>query len=69
MLFPSAPWHPDVTRTWFLVPHDQFFAWVKARHGNTPKWSDVWHYPSIGKDLAAYLTEWAVKPGASAANG
>ncbi len=69
MLFPSAPWRPDVTRTWFFVPHDAFFAWVKARHGHTPKWGDVWHYPSVGKDLAAYLAEWAVKPPAVAAEG
>ncbi len=57
MLFPSAPWRLDVARSWFLVPHDSFFAWVKARHGHTPKWGDLWHYPMVGKDLAAYLAE------------
>lgn len=62
MLFPSTPWRPDEARTWFLVVHDPFFAWVKARHGHTPKWGDQWSYPTTGKNLAAYLAEWAVKP-------
>jgi len=69
MLFPFAPWRSDVTRSCFLAPHDPFFAWVKARHGHTPKWGDVWYYPSVGKDLAAYLAEWAVRPPAGAAEG
>ncbi len=69
MLFPSAPWRPDAGRTWFLLPHDPFFAWVKARHGHTPKWGDVWHYPSVGKDLGAYLAEWAVNLPEAVAEG
>lgn len=69
MLFPSAPWRSDATRTWFLVPHDPFFAWVKAQHGHTPKWGEQWSYPSVGKDVAAYLAEWVVRPPAVAAEG
>lgn len=69
MLFPSAHWQADATQRWFLVEHDTFFAWVKARHGHTPKWGDFWSYPTTGKDLAAYLTEWAVSPPADAVEG
>lgn len=68
MLFPSAPYSPAVARTWFLVPHDPFFGWVKARHGHTPKWGDLWHYPSIGRDLAAFLTPYEVRPPAEQQN-
>ncbi len=69
MLFPSAPWRHEAVRTWFFVPHNPLFAWVKARHSHAPKWGDVWHYPSVGKDLAAYLAEWGVKPPTSVAEG
>lgn len=61
MLFPSAPWRFNAARTWYLVPHDTFFAWVKARHGHTPKWLDAWSYPTTSKDLAAYLAEWTLR--------
>ena len=59
---PSASYTPGAPRTWFLVPHDLFFDWVKARHGHTPKWGDLWHYPSIGRDLAAFLVPYEVRP-------
>lgn len=62
MLFPSAPYAPGAARMWFLVPHDLFFDWVKALHGHTPKWGDLWHYPSIGRDLAAFLAPYEVRP-------
>lgn len=62
MLFPSAPYSPGAARSWFLVPHDPFFEWVKARHGHTPKWGEYWHYPSIGRDLAAFLAPYQVRP-------
>ena len=32
MLFPD-PQGPQPGRPWFLVEHDEFFQWVKARHG------------------------------------
>ena len=58
MLFPSAPYDVEKARYWFTVPHDDFFAWVKKRHGSSPKWGDFWSYPSIGKDLFDYLVPW-----------
>lgn len=62
MLFPSASYAPDVPRTWFLVPHDDLFAWVKARHAHTPKWADHWSYPSLGRDLRGFLEPYGVRP-------
>lgn len=62
MLFPSAAYSPDTPRSWFLLPHDPFFDWVKARHGHAPKWEDHWRYPAISKALAAFLTEYQVRP-------
>ncbi|MES0199757.1 hypothetical protein [Mesorhizobium sp. M0011] len=37
MLFPSQKYEAGKARDWYLVPHDQFFAWVKNRHGHAPK--------------------------------
>jgi hypothetical protein len=54
MLFPH-PGQPIEQRDWFLVPHDAFFTWVKARHGNAAKWNETWSYPSFSVDLAAFL--------------
>ncbi len=62
MLFPSARYAYGVTREWFLVPHDPFFGWIEDRHGHTPKWGRHWSYPSIGKDLASFLSEWPLSP-------
>lgn len=62
MLFPSRRYSPDISRSWFLLPHDPFFAWVKARHSHAPKWDNHWHYPTISKALAAYLAEHVVRP-------
>jgi hypothetical protein len=62
MLFPSAPYLSGLAREWFLVPHDDFFAWVKERHGSAPKWDCHWSYPSIGIDLASFLSKWQLCP-------
>lgn len=54
MLFPD----PDGAipgRDWFLVEHDPFYAWVKERHGASPKWEEAWSYPSISRPLAGFL--------------
>jgi len=55
MLFPSFQHSQTIARDWFLVPHDFFFEWVKKRHGHAPKWNDVWHYPSLSKNLQIFL--------------
>lgn len=62
MLFPSAPFAPDNPRQWFLVPHDKLFDYVHQRHGHTPKWNESWSYPSISKDLMAFLQPFAIAP-------
>jgi len=54
MLFPD-PQGSKPGRPWFLVEHDQFFQWVKARHGTTPGWADAWSYPRISADLRQWL--------------
>ncbi|GJE62757.1 hypothetical protein [Methylobacterium trifolii] len=61
MLFPSAPYSPGAPRSWFLVPHDPLFDWMKARHGQAPKWADHWRYPVLTKPLAAFLAEYEVR--------
>lgn len=62
MLFPDRSYTPHKPRLWFLVPHDMFFDWVKARHGHSPGWADHWSYPHVGKDLRAFLTGYEVRP-------
>jgi hypothetical protein len=60
MLFPVSNGAPAFGRKWFLVPHDEFYEWVKARHGHTPGWSEAWSYPSVSKELGEFLAEFAV---------
>jgi hypothetical protein len=59
LLFPN-PSESRCVRKWFLVPHDEFYQWVKKRHGHAPKWSDAWSYPTISKDLGRFLGRFAV---------
>ena len=51
MLFPGPKAVTGTARSWYLVPHDLFHGWVKARHGHTAKWHDAWSYPKISKKL------------------
>lgn len=62
MLFPDRSFTPDVRRSWFLIPHDMFFDWVRARHGHAPAWADHWGYPQMGKDLRAFLSDYELRP-------
>ena len=59
MLFPD-PKSSGLGRRWFLVPHDQFYEWVKSKHGHTPKWSEAWSYPSVSRELGRFLEQFAV---------
>jgi len=59
MLFPSAPYSNE-PRTWYLLPHDEFYEWVKERHGNTPRWAECWHYPSVSASLRSFREKWAL---------
>ena len=67
LLCPSAAYTPSVPRSFFLLPHDPFFDWVKTRHGHAPSWADHWRYPAISKALAAFLAEYQVRPSAESA--
>ncbi|HEV8413032.1 MAG TPA: hypothetical protein VGQ49_05525 [Bryobacteraceae bacterium] len=61
MLFPD-PEGPQPGRSWFLVEHDQFFQWVKARHGTAQRWTDAWSYPRISADLRQWLEPFKLQP-------
>jgi len=57
LLFPSAKFKLGVARTWFLIPHDDLFGWIKDRHGHTPKWGDWWSYPTMSVALRSFLAD------------
>jgi hypothetical protein len=54
MLFPD-PFGTPGARDWFLVEHDALYAWVKDRHGASPRWEESWSYSYITRPLAAFL--------------
>lgn len=54
MLFPD-PKGCKPGRPWFLIHHDELFAWVKERHGAAPGWNDAWSYPALSAALRAFL--------------
>lgn len=58
MLFPDPKHGP--TRRWFLVPHSSLYKWVKDRHGHTKGWNEAWSYPTLSKELGAYLSPYLV---------
>jgi hypothetical protein len=64
MLFPSARYNLGIERQWFLVPHDQLFDWIKAKHGHSPKWQDEWSYPAITNSLGIFLQPYLLRPAA-----
>src|ERR1700730_11104581 len=57
MLFPGGRSNSETGRNWFLVPHDLFYEWVKAKHGHTPRCSDARNFP---KQLSAFLYDFAI---------
>lgn len=62
MLFPDRAFTPDAPRSWFLIPHDEFFAWVEARHKPAAGWAGHWSYPHVSKALRAFLASYEVRP-------
>lgn len=54
MLFPD-PGACQPGRPWFLVPHDDLFAWMEERHGAAPGWNSAWSDPSLSVALRASL--------------
>jgi hypothetical protein len=61
MLFPD-PQGPQPGRPWFLVDHDEFFQWVKTRHGTAQGWIDAWSYPRMSADLRQWLERFKLQP-------
>jgi len=59
MLFPD-PKSAGPGRKWFLVPHDRFHQWVKAKHGHALKWNNAWSYPYVPKALGRFLEAFAL---------
>jgi hypothetical protein len=68
MLFPD-PDPPGTHRDWFLVDHDEFFKLAEKKHGASPKWDRSWSYPTIGKELRAFLENHSHRSWAKAGNG
>jgi hypothetical protein len=62
MLFPSASFKSEARRQWYLVPHDDLFAYIKDRHGHAPGWNNAWSYPSIPKHLVEFLSRYEIRP-------
>ena len=60
MLFPD-PAGRRPGRPWFLIEHDEFFEWVKARHGHTAGWTDAWSFPRINTELRNFLQAFKVQ--------
>jgi hypothetical protein len=63
MLFPDPK--GSGARKWFLVPHDEFYEWIKGKHPHARKFkqTQAWNYPFISKELARFLSdEFAIVP-------
>ena len=61
MLFPDPD--GDIPgRRWFLVRHDELFAWWKKRHGASPGWDDTWHEGHVSDDLNQFLQQFELVP-------
>jgi hypothetical protein len=62
LLFPSGPFQSNHSRKWYLVPHDELYAYIHERHGQAPGWNGAWSYPSPPQHLAGYLRQFEVCP-------
>lgn len=62
LLFPSSPFQADCARRWYLVPHDELYAYIEERHRGAPGWNGAWSYPSPPRHLADYLRQFEVRP-------
>ena len=54
MLFPD-PGGNKPGRPWFLIYHDDLFAWIKNRHGAAAGWNDAWSYRRMSTALRKFL--------------
>jgi hypothetical protein len=62
MLFPSGPLKTQPARRWYMIPHDDLYSYVEAKHSTAPTWAARWSYPYIPLHLAAFLAEYEVRP-------
>lgn len=60
MLFPD-PRGAIPGRPWFLVPHDELYAWFEVRHAHTAGWSRAWSVPQLTRELRDYLGQYAIQ--------
>ena len=62
LLFPSSSFKAECPRKWYLVPHDDLYAYIEKRHGGAPGWNGAWSYPSPPRHLADYLRQFEIRP-------
>lgn len=62
LLFPSGPFRAGCARKWYLVPHDDLYAYIEERHGGAPGWNEAWSYPSPPRHLTELLRQFEIQP-------
>lgn len=56
MLFPDAPWNHTARREWFLVPHDQLYAFLADQHKHTQSFAEkIWSARQPTKTARVFL--------------
>jgi hypothetical protein len=61
MLFPDRPWQPLTNRTWYLVPHDKLYDYLKSRHGRAKGWKDAWSKRNVPEADQPFLKKFIVR--------
>jgi len=61
MLFPAPKGDFNSGRKWFLVPHNRFYEWLRAEHGDTTSIKKgVWHETRISSKLDKFLKKYSL---------
>ena len=60
LLLPSGPYVRGSDRNWYLVPHDELYAYVEQRHSRAPTWAGVWSYSYLPAHLKNFLSGYTV---------
>jgi hypothetical protein len=61
LLFPD-PKGKTPGRDWFLIKHDELYAWWKKRHGAASCWDDGWSVRGLTVELRKFLEDFALRP-------
>ncbi|WP_394268792.1 hypothetical protein [Qipengyuania sp.] len=62
MLFPCSPWSTTDRRTWFLVPHDDLFIFMKGCHGHADGFAaGKWSVRTPSKKQREFLMQYELK--------